>query len=179
MDKDFIRRLDNSALTEADIDGLDSAKPVRPQRLYEYIEERHYQSLKNGRLWEEFRDIVPLALIDNRIIDLAVSFWENPNDKLLTGYSRLEDIVRKRTGLKEHSSKLFSQAFLGNSPLLHWTDIDDSGEQTGRANLFVNTYMAHRNPRAHKEMKGYSNNQLSEFLLLNHLYLLEKDAVEA
>lgn len=38
--------------------------------------------------------------------------------------------------------------------------------------------MAHRNPRAHKEMEDQALSLLSEFLLLNHLFLLESRAVE-
>lgn len=32
--------------------------------------------------------------------------------------------------------------------------------------------MAYRNCRAHRELQEYANDQLNEFLLLNHLYLL-------
>jgi len=34
--------------------------------------------------------------------------------------------------------------------------------------------MAYRNPRAHREVEGYRTDQLAEFLLLNHLYRLER-----
>jgi hypothetical protein len=140
--------------------------PVRPQRYHEYIDERHFGRFKEGRLWEEFRPIVPFAIIDSRIIDLAISFWDNPDEKLLTGYRRLEDAVRERTGLSEHGSKLFRQAFQPSSAKLTWKGLD-SGERAARADLFASAYSAHRNPRAHKEMKSDRLEQLSEFLLLN------------
>jgi hypothetical protein len=54
----------------------------------------------------------------------------------------------------------------------------DEGEQGGRVNLFTGTYLAYRNPRAHRELEEYANDQLNEFLLLNHLYLLEKESRE-
>ena len=104
---------------------------------------------------------------------MALSFWQNPNDKILTAYKRLEDVVRRRTGLKEHGTKLFSKAFSGEDAKLHWDDIDD-GERVGRVNLPTGVYMAHRNPQAHSELTNHSRERLSEFLILNHLFRLEK-----
>jgi hypothetical protein len=174
---DVIERIDNSSLTQADLDNLDAAKPIRPSRWHDYIFEDHWERAQGGTLWLEFQPVVPFAIIDSRIIDLAISFWDGPDDKLLTGYRRLEDIIRKRTKIDEHGQRLFSQAFLGPTAKLVWKDVD-AGEQTGRASLFTAVFMAYRNPRAHREVRGYANDQLAEFLLLNHLYHLEKDSIE-
>lgn len=126
-------------------------------------------------MWDEFPLVIPFAIVDDRIIDLAINFWEKADERLLTGYRRLEDIVRARIGSLEHGHKLFSQAFMGPSSKLKWKEISEA-EQTGRANLFVGAYMAYRNPRAHRELREVSNQQLTEFLLLNQLYGLERDA---
>ena len=61
-------------------------------------------------------------------------------------------MTRERCGLSEHGSKLFKKAFLGDKAALIWPDLD-SGESVGRANLFIATYSAFRNPRAHREIK--------------------------
>jgi Protein of unknown function (Hypoth_ymh) len=175
VDEAVLARLDNSALTISDLEGIDAAKPVRPQRWYNYVLERHREDLCDGRLWDEFPRVMPFAIIDSRIIDLSLSFWENPDDKLLKGYRRLEDLVRERTGLDEHGTKLFSKAFAGPTARLYWKELDD-GEKAGRLSLFTGAYMAHRNPRAHRELQNDSDQQLTEFLLLNHLYRLEKEA---
>jgi len=174
--EDLINRLDNSALTENDIKTINSTKPIRPQRFWQYINDRHFEDKKSGTLWENFRPIVPFAIIDSRITDLAITFWDNPDDRLLIGYRRLEDLIRERIKSNEHGAKLFTQAFL-NFNKLHWKGID-KGEQVARANLFINAYSAYRNPRAHKETKADSSEYLSEFLLLNHLYRLEKEVVK-
>lgn len=171
----LIERLDKSALTLSDIEDIDSARPVRPSRWYDYVLDEDFYDIPDARVWSEFRPVIPLAIIDIRIIDLAISFWKNPDERLLTGYRRLEDAVRERTGLDKHGMKLFSQAFGEPTPSLHWKDIDD-GERAGRVNLFTGAYMAHRNPRAHRELKSSVTRQLTEFLLLNHLFLLEKDS---
>lgn len=171
----LIERLDNSALTTSDIKKIDATHPVRPTRWHDYILEKHWEHRRDGSLWEEFPYIIPYAIIDDRIMDLALSFWEDPDGRLLKGYKRLEDIVRKRTGIDEQGVKLFSQAFYPSSSRLRWEDID-SREQSGRANLFIGAYQAHRNPRAHQELENCLNEQLTEFLLLNHLYLLEKSS---
>lgn len=172
---DVVDRLDSSSLTTADIENLDAAAPIRPTRWHDYVFEEHWERARSGTLWLEFPPLVPFAIIDSRIIDLAISFWESPDQKLLTGYRRLEDIVRKRTGINEHGAKLFSQAFLGSTAKLSWAGVD-AGEQTGRASLFTGAFMAYRNPRAHREVESEANSQLTEFLLLNHLYCLEKES---
>lgn len=177
VDEEFLNRIDYPALTDRDLDWLEHARPVRPSRWRDYIMEHHFKEGRSGKLWAEFSPVVPFGATDARIIDLATSFWDNPDEKLMSGYRRLEEIVRARTGLKDYGHKLFSQAFLESPPKLIWKELG-GGEQQGRGQLFIGAYMAHRNPRAHNELKEYESDQLSEFLLLNHLYRLEKEAVD-
>jgi hypothetical protein len=175
VDETVIDRLDQSALTTSDIETICAAKPIRPSRWHDYVFDKHYEGARDGTLWREFRAVIPFAIIDSRVMDLALSFWENPDDKLLKGYRRLEDIVRERTGIDQHGAKLFSKAFNGPNPSLHWENVDD-GERGGRTNLFIGTFLAYRNPRAHRELKDRSREELTEFLLLNHLYRLERES---
>jgi hypothetical protein len=75
-------------------------------------------------------------------------------------------------------SNLFEKAFRSGrpKPLLHWNKLD-TGERQGRVNLFTGAYMAHRNPRGHREFGGSrARVDLTEFLLLNHLYQLERES---
>jgi hypothetical protein len=174
---EVIERLDMSCLTQADLDAIEAARPVRPRGWGDYILEPHDDTKETGVLWENFPPVIPFAIIDRRITDLAISFWEGPDDRLLTGYRRLEDILRKRTGIDEHGTKLIAQAFGPNGGKLTWKDAGE-GEHVGRMQLFVGTYMAYRNRRAHREPKDRAEKLLMEFLLLNHLYLLEKESVE-
>jgi len=176
VDGQVLERLDDSALTLADVAALDSAKTSIRRRWPDYILEQHERSGEDGNLWGQFRDVMPFSIIDSRLIDLALEFEERPDDCLLKGYRRLEDRVRERTGLDEHGQKLFSQVFLGKPPLLTWTKIDES-EIVGRAQLFTGAFMAYRNPRAHRESQE-SSGELPEFLILNHLFLLEREAVD-
>jgi hypothetical protein len=180
VSEDFLARLDASALTSKDIESLERLRPVRPARWYDY----GYQDSErreNGALFADLEARVPLAIVDSRIMDIAIHFEDDPDGKLLTGYRRLEDIVRERTGLVgEVSTKLLAKAFLGEESLLCWEGVD-GGEQQGRALLFTGTYMAHRNPRAHQDGsrgvgKRSLGRHLSEFLLLNHLFNLEREA---
>jgi hypothetical protein len=175
VDAMTIERLDNSALTLSDLKQLDQSHPVRPIRWHSYVYEDDFERGRDGTLWAKFPPVIPFAIIDNRIMDLAISFWKDPDDRLLKAYRRLEDLVRERTGVQEHGTRLFSQVFTGNNPKLTWKNIDDA-EKIGRATLFTGAYMAHRNPRAHRELKSYQDAQLSEFLLLNHLFRLEREA---
>lgn len=173
--KDVIRRINDSALIRADLEKIDSLKPVRPLRIYDYIEMRDSDRIKEGTLWQDFRPVVPFAIIDPRIMDLAITFWKHSDANLNDGYRRFEDIVRERTGLENYGHELFKKAFLQEASVLRWEGITN-GEKVARANLIMSAFSAHRNPRAHKEKKGHSHDHLSEFLLLNHLYRLEAEA---
>lgn len=105
---DLLERLDRSALTQADLETIERSSPLRPSRWSDYVHERHWEEAKKGTLWEEeFPCAMPLAIVDTRIMDLALSFWDAPDDKLLVGYRRLEDIVRERTRIGEHGAKCF------------------------------------------------------------------------
>lgn len=172
---ELIQRLNMSALTRADLRLINDADPVMPTRWYDYIFERHYDRKNEGTLWREFPPLVPFSIIDPRIIDLAITFWDSPDERLLSAYRRLEDTIRERTGVDEHGSKLCSAAFLPPPGRLFWPGVN-TGEHSGRANLFIGAFGAYRNPRAHRELKESSENQLAEFLLVNQLYRLEREA---
>lgn len=177
VDPGFIERFDQSALTRADLANLDNAQASLTPWL-EYINEWDWNRIKEGTLWYySCLPIMPFAIIDKRIVDLAMSFWEDPDEKILTGYRRLEDVVRERIAVNEHGVKLFTAAFRGSPPRLAWKDCSPS-EQEGRTSLFIGAYMAYRNPRAHRELKRDSTASLNEFLLLNQLFLWETDATE-
>ncbi len=173
----FLARVEDAKLSAKDLEWLEAARPVRPSRWYEYVFDKHDEQQSNGLLWASFPVVIPFGLLDRRLIDLAITFWEGPDDRLLIGYRRLEDLVRKRTGISEHGSKLFAAVFQGKTAKLSWPDIDPA-EQIGRANMFTATYMAYRNPRAHRELKHERQEYAMELLLLNNLYLLERSARE-
>lgn len=172
---ELLERLDSGALTVANVRSLTEARPIRPRRWRSYIDPQHRQMAEAGQLWTRFGLHLPLAIIEPRLVDLAKVFWNDPDKALLSAYRRLEDQVRSRTRNRESGAKLFSQAFAGDNPKLAWKGIDSS-EQAGRANLFTGAYMAYRNPRAHREPKENAVQHLSEFLMLNHLFALERQA---
>jgi len=95
----------------------------------------------------------------------------------MKGYRRLEDIPRNRTAIEEHGTKLIAQTFRPNGGKLTWKSASEA-ERAGRMALFNGVYMAYRNRRSHREAKDGAENLLVEFLLLNHLYLLEKEVTE-
>ncbi|MEZ4591461.1 MAG: TIGR02391 family protein [Chloroflexota bacterium] len=185
VSKEIINKIDQSCLTIEDIELLENSSPVRPNRLYDYKFALSYE-YRNDTDWlnELFPPTVPLGIIDRRLTDLALKFQENPDMVLISGYRRLEDIVRNRTGLsQESSSRLFSKAFHANQnkSLLTWENVD-AGEHSGRSQLFTGSYLAFRNRRAHQEFNHFTRNSkidaLQEFLLLNQLYVLEKHSIE-
>lgn len=165
----ILDRLDASALTEADMEAIHRAR--RGDHWKHYMLPQHF----GVSPWSEFPPVIPYAIIDERLTDLALSFWEAPGDRLLTAWRRLEDVVRKRTGLDEHGARLFSRSFVGEGALLQWSN-KSSGEAEGAAQLFANGFKAYRNRRAHREVNDPPVDQLVEFLMLNQLFRLERAA---
>jgi hypothetical protein len=145
VSEDVSRRLDASALNTEDIRTIETAKPIRPVRWHDYVFKDDWERREAGEYWSDVRPVMPYAILDSRIADLAISFWDKPDDALLVGYRRLEDIVRARTTLDEHGAKLFSQAFQGENARLCWKDAEGR-EQQGRGSLFASIYLAYRNP---------------------------------
>lgn len=178
----LFERVDHSCLSSSDIDEITSIKQVSPSRIQKYIYAYRniFSDKETSDKWIHgyYPSEIPLKLIDSRIIDLAIKFKDNPDLSLLSAYRRLEDIVRKRTGLAGEviGAKLFSKVFRGDNSLLYWEDIE-SAEREGRAALFEGTYMAFRNRRAHREMQKSLDNEIREFLLLNELFILESCSI--
>lgn len=176
VSKRVMERLEASALTTADMNSIAAASAM-PPRIYDYI--CLYESGRTGaaRPLTRLDVTMPWALIDERLTDLASTFFDDPDDALLKGFRRLEDLIRARTGLSEHGRKLFSQAFGGDQSPLIWA-VPDPAEQVSRAQMFIGAIMTYRNPRAHREddSAGYKE-PMREFLVLNELFCLERTAV--
>lgn len=178
VSKRLMRRLEASALTVDDLDSIDKAGVIRPMRWFDYIYPWREKTQSEALQLAAFSEVMPWAIVDHRMADLARRFFENEDDCINVGFRRLEDIVRKRSGLNEHGAKLMQQAFMSEGAPLSW-NVPDTGEQKGRAQLFVGAFMAYRNPRAHQELGSSGVRPLAEFLMLNQLFLLEQQAVTA
>ncbi len=176
VSKALLDRIDDSALTKRDIVLIQSCEVVRPMRWFDYIYDAGYGDAKSEDAWALYRPVMPWAIVDSRIVDLATEFFNDPDRSILNAFRRLEDIIRLRLNTDASSTRLFAMAFQGEESHLTWPGLD-SGEQKGRGQLFAAVYMAYRNPRAHKEVDSDRSAELAEFLLLNQLYLLERAAV--
>lgn len=176
ISKAILDRLNNCSLTIKDMESIESMRRQASRRIYDYMHAVGISNPGNADWYSFFPHAMPLIIIDSRLRKIALEFWTNPSDALMSGYRLLEDIVRERIDSTKGSSKLFSEAFNNNGPLT-W-DIDDPGELSGRMHLFTGTYMTFRNPRAHRQLNSQPDELLSEFLLLNQLFLLESEAIE-
>jgi hypothetical protein len=175
VERPFMERLEYSCLLQKDVDFIRDDNPIRPCRWYAYIYDQGKDLEERGkRLSHHYPLAIPFGLIDERIIDLAVDFHKNEDAAIISAFRRLEDTLRKRTGLTGEGTKLFTRVFLSDDSPLRW-DVPDEGESKGRANLFTATYMAYRNARVHRELK--SGSELREFLLINELFHLETEAM--
>lgn len=169
-------RLNASRMRSADLEAIAQSQPRRPIRWYDYLYAEHRDSRNRHHLWRAFPPVVPFGIVDARLQDAARELFASPDNALLTAFRRLEDTVRTRIVSDKHGYELFKLAFMGTGSRLIWPEIGQ-GEADARANLFVNAYSAYRNPRAHRELAHTTQQVLAEFLLINHLFLLETDAV--
>jgi len=174
ISKSIFERISNSSLTVKDLEYINSIKPVRPSKWYDSA---YLYKERECNIFKEFPLTIPMALLDTRLIELALSFNENPDNAIMSAYRKLESIVRERTGLhNESSTRLLKKAFQVNDSILHGVDLD-SGESIGRASLFSNIFMAYRNNRAHQEPRHNLNDDIREFMLINQLFILESEAI--
>lgn len=97
VSKALLDRLDDSALTRADIELIAQTRPVRPSRWTEYVVAIHGVEGFDKSVWRNFKPVMPWAIIDARITDLALEFFHAPDKAIMTGFRRLEDLVRTRT----------------------------------------------------------------------------------
>lgn len=167
---EMMMRVNRSALTLADLAFIDKARRLGGN-IYGYAHGEYSRETREP-LWSRLPPVMPFPLLDERLLDVATRFWKAPTDCLREAFVRLEEAVRSRTGLKEYGGNLFKAAFMPGNARLVWDGVPDQ-ECAGRAALFDAVFRAHRNPRAHRSLDDSLAAQLSEFLLLNHLFLLE------
>lgn len=175
--KKIMKKINHSSLSDADIEKILTTEVVRPINIYEYIyviyNTTEYQ-IKNDRYYPTE---LPYHLIDSRILDLALKFNDDPNRSIFNAFIRLENIVQKRVNSDKHSSALFEYAFCTENPPLICKSGDKKASQAA-GRLFPNIYKAFRNEHAHNEVSKSLRTSISEFLLINELYLLERESVK-
>lgn len=170
-------RLDQSALTKRDLDGIERASPVRPMRWHQYMLPSSGHEPIDTFQTASLPAVMPWSLIDERLVKIALGFEANPDHALLLGFRQLEDIVRSRLGQEVAEGRVMVAAFAGDRSKLTWDKLS-GGEHSARGQLFTGAYGAFRNPRAHRLIANDTGLALREFLLLNLLYTLESSAVE-
>ncbi|MDP0502023.1 MAG: TIGR02391 family protein, partial [Verrucomicrobiota bacterium JB022] len=175
LDGRMFQKIENCTVTSWNLEKLIEKNRVRPHRYSDYIYGIRSLRMDEGRWQTRFPVSMPYSLIDDRLIDLAVQFRNNPKNSLNNAHTRLEDTIRKRIESEEHGSKLFSEAFLGKNSKLEWEGLSD-GVAAGRAKLFSDVYSGFRNRRMHREFDETNDEQLYEFLLVNQLFRLEAQA---
>lgn len=180
ISKKLMKKLNQASLSDLDLDNILKAQYIRPIQRYEHIysiykttDYQHY----NDRYYPE---ILPFHLIDTRIFDLALKFNDDPNYSILTAYTRLEDIVKVK--IDDHSlfsNNLLKTAFISDKQRKSIYSWNKNNENVSNALgcLFTNVFTAYRNERAHSEVDKPYVKQLREFLLINELYLLERESI--
>lgn len=59
--------------------------------------------------------------------------------------------------------------------LYFWKNVENENASNALGRLFTNIFTAYRNERAHSEIKKSPPQLFREFLLINELYLLERE----
>lgn len=179
VDASFIDRLDKSLLSKKDIEGIYRLRPIHITKTLDYLwdwkTDDRYAPIRSEWLYPPS---VNFGLLDERIFDLGLELYVNPDYAISTAFKRLEDALRARTGFSgESGQRLMTKAFEGENSKLHWED-KNQAEHAGKAGLFKSIFLAYRNPRAHKELRKSEREILREFMLINELFLLEASAIE-
>lgn len=168
----ILKKIDESCLTLNDLNKINNLKRVHPAEWYEYT-----YSIKSHNVYKDFPLELPLALIDERLLNFAIKFSSNPDNEILNAYRLLETLIKERTGIKNESGlKLIAKAFQGKESILYWEDIE-SNEHIGRGLMFMAVFQAYRNVRGHQNPKHDFKNDLKEFMLINQLFQLESQSI--
>lgn len=170
-------RLDESVLTEADVQDFATRRAVRIGQYQDYVSKSDWEAARAGRSWSHYPARLPLAVLAPSLVDLVLEFDTRPGHALHLGYLRIEDRLRKLTGTALSGTRLVDAAFSPKHALLKLHGREDPGEQAGLEFLFRGVLQLHRNPHAHSELNRSSVEAVSEFLVLNHLFHL-LDGVE-
>jgi hypothetical protein len=172
----MLDRLDNCALRESDLASLGPSESASPSEWRDYVSDKDAERGNQGTLWTRTRPVIPFALVDPRLFDLAIGFFEDPDARLVTAYRRLEEAVRARIGGTGFGKHLFTEAFDPKKGQLTWKDATEP-EVYGRLSVYTGVYAACRNPRAHRNLQESVVEAVGEFLLLNQLFRYEREAV--
>jgi len=175
----LMARLDGCSLTQNDLAAIRESAPRRPTRVYDYAND----GMAGRGKWEDaVRSqqpmVIPWAILDGRLIELALDLESDPDRVVFRAFRDLEEIVKRRCSLamELHGLSVFKRAFRGSGSILEWREMHHA-EADGRAQLFEGAYSAFRNARAHRGGNHDLRNALREFLVANELFLLEAEAV--
>lgn len=177
----IMKKVNKTSLSNNDLEHILKTKYTRPIQIHEYIyaiyNTLEYQ-VTNDRYYPTE---LPYQLIDSRILDLALKFNDDPNYSILTAYTRLEDIVKVKINDRSlFSNNLLKTAFISDKQRqsIYFWDANNEKISNALGCLFTNIFTVYRNERAHSEVDKPYFKQLREFLLINELYLLEREAIK-
>lgn len=108
VDPNFLRRVEVSALTRADLELLDDALPLRPVRWTAYLDDSDVETLT-------LPHSLPLGLIDGRLMDLAMRFYEAPERSVSAAAKRVEALAKDRKDDATATAVLAALALAGRS----------------------------------------------------------------
>lgn len=175
----FMNRAASASLTSADMTQIDGRKAIRPLRLSDYTwKVLNERGGRDACMRQQFALVPNFGLLDSRIFDLALMLESDPDAAISKAFRLLEEAVRTRCGFTGlFGRNLFERAFLKQGACLTWQGLE-ANEIKGRAELFIGSFSAFRNPRAHRRVDANRAQHLREFMLVNELFLLESEAVE-
>ncbi|MGE8542198.1 MAG: TIGR02391 family protein [Acinetobacter sp.] len=171
-----------NSLSDSNVESFLNSSYSRTNTIYDYISNLDFMLNEPLKINDYYPSELPLKLIDERIIDLAFKFKLDANASIMTAYTPLEDIIRKKINSQNFSSSLMEDAFCSDlkkkklSPFKWEAENEEASNAIGR--LFVNMFEAYRNQRAHSEAKKSLSQLQREFLLINELYLLEYESIK-
>jgi hypothetical protein len=179
LSESVFRRVADGEATRAELERIVSGNLHPISQVFLYLTRDALSAEVIAESWNHVRVSIPLPIIDKRILDLALSFWDDPDAALNRGYRRLEDRIRERCGFNssaDFGARLFSRAFGNDKSPLAWKYDDEYS--TNHTQTFVGTFAGFRNRRMHREPVHESDaSLLRELMQLNTLFALELELV--
>jgi hypothetical protein len=172
VNRSFFKRVNAALIRMKDLVYLNKLKACKPLSYDRFVSLNQMNAAFEHQVWSKLKEPIPYALFDTRIADLVQEYREKPNDALLTGYKRLENILQAKFITKSFGLNLIKEIMDKKNSI--WTPGISEGVQKGRSLLFQGCFSSFRNELAHNEFVHVEYG-LSEFLLLNLLFLYEKD----
>jgi len=164
VSKKIFLKIQGCKLDDKDLMMIEETPYIRPRTLGDYV--YNIGEFTDDEIQKVFPTTLSWAIIDSRILDLALCLDQGDSSAVLSGFNRLETILKDRCPSNVKTLK-DAAAFI-------FTGVNRSDSSSAAEKFVTAVYTLFRNIRAHEESNFSRSEDIRCFMLLNELYLIEK-----